>query len=168
MSYIPRFSEAIVDEILNSFPALLVTGPRQTGKSTILLKMKPQSRVFYLDLPSTRIGLEQSPAALEPHDSTIILDEIQKQPALLEYLKVNIERHPERRGIYAITGSEQFQRMRGVRESLAGRIGLLTLYPLSVYELQHAGLVGQQRGDLMHALIRGGYPALWKVSLQAL
>jgi predicted AAA+ superfamily ATPase len=161
MEYIERSAEAVAKEILSSFPALLITGPRQTGKSTLLKHLKPDSPAFFLDLPSTRIGLEQNPAALDPIGATIILDEIQKQPALLERLKANIDQRPGEHGLYALTGSEQFQLMRGARESLAGRIGLMTLYPLSVHELSRAGLISRQRQDLLTCMIRGGYPALW-------
>jgi predicted AAA+ superfamily ATPase len=161
MEYIERSAEVVAQDILRSFPALLITGPRQTGKSTLLKHLKPDSVAFFLDLPSTRIGLEQNPEALDPHGTTIVLDEIQKQPALLERLKANIDQRPGEHGLYAITGSEQFQSMRGARESLAGRIGLMTLYPLNVSELIGAGLIGQQRQDLLTCMIRGGYPALW-------
>lgn len=161
MEYITRSAEAVAQEILACLPSLLVTGPRQTGKTTLLKRLKPDAPAFMLDLPSTRIGLEQNPEALDYQGVTVIVDEIQKQPALLERLKANIDQRPGEHGLYALTGGEQFQLMRGARESLAGRIGLLTLYPLSAYELIRAGCIGQRRPDLLLSIIRGGYPALW-------
>lgn len=159
--YIEREIQPTVQSVARSFPSLLVSGPRQVGKSTLLRHLFPQATLYNLDSAFTRAALEDTPSLLVPSQTPLLLDEIQKLPSLLEVLKSHIDANRDRNGLYLLTGSEQFKLMRGVRESLAGRIGLMNLYPLGVAELLTGGLLGTARADLLRVLFRGGYPDLW-------
>src|SRR5580692_4255327 len=123
--YVPRALSARLAEALEGFPAVLVTGPRQSGKTTFLLQeFGTGARYVSLDDP-----LERSFATADPNgfldrfpEGRVILDEIQYAPELLSYLKLRIDRDREQRGRWLLTGSQQFQLMANVAESLAGRI----------------------------------------------
>jgi predicted AAA+ superfamily ATPase len=140
--YVPRALGATLTTALAQFPSVLVTGPRQSGKTTFLLEeFGGGSRYLSLDDP-----LERSFAAADPNgfldrfpENRIILDEIQYAPELLPHLKLRIDRDRGRQGRWLLTGSQQFQLMANVSESLAGRIALLDLLPFSLLELLAAG-----------------------------
>src|SRR4051794_23006487 len=138
MVYLPRRLTSILSSALSQFPSVLVTGPRQSGKTTFLLEEFGQgARYVSLDDP-----LERGFAASDPNgfldrfpEERVILDEIQYAPDLLPYLKIRIDRDRHRYGRWLLTGSQQFQLMANVSESLAGRIALLDLLPFSLLEL---------------------------------
>jgi len=154
--YVPRSLATTLSRALGQFPSVLVTGPRQSGKTTFLLKEFGQgSRYLSLDDP-----LERSFAASDPNgfldrfpDDRIVLDEIQYAPELLPYLKIRIDRDRHRYGRWLLTGSQQFQLMANVSESLAGRIALLELLPFSLLETE-----GMREPDLATILWNGSYP----------
>jgi uncharacterized protein len=154
--YIPRTLTPTVKTALDQFPAVLVTGPRQSGKTTFLLQ-EFGSRFHYVSLDDP---LERQFAHADPNgfldrfqDRPVILDEIQYVPEIFPYLKLRIDRQRQRTGWWLLTGSQQFQLMRNVTESLAGRIALLELPPFSLLEL---GLRGVP--SLGALLWTGGYP----------
>jgi predicted AAA+ superfamily ATPase len=155
MEYVPRALAAALSGALEQFPSVLVTGPRQSGKTTFLLQeFGGGARYVSLDDP-----LERSVAASDPNafldrfpDRRVILDEIQYAPDLLPHLKVRIDRDRRRHGRWLLTGSQQFQLMANVGESLAGRIALLDLLPFSLLELPGAG------ETLASLLWTGSYP----------
>jgi len=165
MNYISRDCEPIAGDISSSFASFLVTGARQVGKSTLLKHIFSGSEEIRLDLPLERARITQDSSVLQPQDHPILLEEVQKLPEIFEVLKAYIDREPHRKSLYALTGSEQFGLMRGVRDSLAGRIAILTLYPLSVHELRQAGKIGTTRMDLWRIMLKGGYPAIWSDTL---
>lgn len=154
--YVPRLLAPTLSGALGQFPSVLVTGPRQSGKTTFLLKEFGRgARYLSLDDP-----LERSVAASDPNgfldrfpDERIILDEIQYAPDLLPYLKIRIDRDRQRYGRWLLTGSQQFQLMANVSESLAGRIALLELLPFSLLET-----AGMRAADLASILWDGSYP----------
>jgi uncharacterized protein len=135
--YVPRALAPALSRALAQFPSVLVTGPRQSGKTTFLLEEFGRgARYLTLDDP-----LERGFAASDPNafldrfpEQRIILDEIQYAPDLLPYLKVRIDRARHRYGHWLLTGSQQFHLMANVSESLAGRIALLELLPFSLLE----------------------------------
>ena len=137
--YIPRLLSEPLRKALSFFPAVLITGPRQSGKTTFLLEeFSDQFAYVSFDDP-----LERSFALDDPNgfldrfkDHPVILDEIQYAPEIFPYLKVRIDRERQKTGQWILTGSQQFQLMRRVTESLAGRIAILELLPLSFLEAQ--------------------------------
>jgi hypothetical protein len=108
------------------FPAVIVTGARQTGKTSILRRMYPQASFLSLDLPANAEAALTAPEQLmEQYPEPVIIDEIQYAPSLLRHLKYRIDRNRSP-GRYFLTGSQVFQLMHGVSESLAGRCAVLS------------------------------------------
>ncbi|MCK5795989.1 MAG: ATP-binding protein, partial [Deltaproteobacteria bacterium] len=118
------------------FPAILVTGARQTGKTTLLRQEYGSSHAYLsLDRPDIRQQALSDPVAfLREHPAPLILDEIQQVPELLSYIKEAIDRD-RRPGRWLLTGSQKFPLMRGISETLAGRVAILELGPLAVSEV---------------------------------
>lgn len=138
MKFIERHATATIKRLSREFPACLVTGARQTGKTTILQKMKTNKSTQYLtfDDPLEEVSAKSDPKAfLELHPSPYIFDEIQYVPELFRFLKINIDSN-RKNGMYYFTGSQQFNLIEKATESLAGRIGILELYPLSAREIR--------------------------------
>ena len=107
------------------FPALIVTGARQTGTTSILRRMYPQASFLSLDLPANAEAALTAPEQLlEQYPEPVIIDEIQYAPSLLRHLKYRIDRNRSP-GQYFLTGSQVFQLMEGISESLAGRCAVL-------------------------------------------
>lgn len=152
--YLPRLLTTTLKQALKRFPAVLVTGPRQSGKTTFLLHEQGGTAEYVsFDDP-----LERNFAHADPNgfldrfgDRPVILDEVQYAPELLPYLKMRIDRTKPRAARWILTGSQQFQLMKNVSESLAGRIAVLELLPFSQLELRKAA-------TLETALWNGGYP----------
>lgn len=139
MVYIKRHMEETVIQMSKSFPAILLTGPRQAGKTTMLRKLAEQenrSRGYVtLDDLNERSLAKNDPALfLQIHQPPILIDEVQYAPELFPYIKIYIDkRHTP--GDFWMTGSQVFHMMRGVKESLAGRVALLHMSPLSQREI---------------------------------
>lgn len=140
--YIKRNLEKPFLEANDFFPALLVTGARQVGKTTFLRQIaEPGRRFVSLDAPDVQIRAKEDPRLfLANNPPPVIFDEIQYAPELLPYIKEMIDeaRHHapgKAKGMFWLTGSQQFQLMKGVTESLAGRIGIFTMYGLSNREI---------------------------------
>jgi uncharacterized protein len=154
--YVPRLLSHTLKEALRSFPAVLVTGPRQAGKTTFLLHECGRGAEYVsFDDPLERgFALSDANGFLDRFgDRPVILDEIQYVPEILPYLKIRIDRDRKKAGKWLLTGSQQFQLMKNVSESLAGRIAILELLPFSL--LEHA----QQGPDWLETMTwNGGYP----------
>lgn len=122
-----------VREASNEFPALMVTGARQVGKTTLLKEAAETGRRFVsLDLLTVRDLARRDPHAfLLAHPPPVIIDEIQYAPQLLPYIKAMIDDSPDMRGGFWLSGSQQFHLMKGVSESLAGRIAVIRLGGIS-------------------------------------
>jgi predicted AAA+ superfamily ATPase len=153
------------------FPAIVVTGARQVGKSTFLKRLFPHHHYVSLDSPMVAEEAETHPEVFfAKNPAPVILDEIQYAPKLFRNLKQIIDRNPSIRGAYILTGSQKFELMKGVSESLAGRIALFELEGLSQIEVINQGLNRDQvmantRENSLSWLIksfeRGGFPQLW-------
>lgn len=148
-------------------PAVLLTGARQTGKTSLLERAFPDHRYVSLDLPSVAEEAEQSGESfLAKHPPPVILDEVQYAPRLFRHLKAAIDRDRATNGRYLLTGSQKFSLMQGLSDSLAGRIALLELHSLSLAELE-AGTGQSVTGDLFwRFLFLGGYPELHARALE--
>ncbi|MCL2249335.1 MAG: ATP-binding protein [Oscillospiraceae bacterium] len=141
--YIKRNVESNIQNALKEFPVLMVTGARQVGKSTLLRSLETEVEYEYitLDNPLDRASAISEPQAfLRRHKPPIIIDEIQYAPELLPYIKILVdekrfEDKQNSNGMFILTGSQMFKLMKGVSESLAGRVCIFHLYGLSHNEI---------------------------------
>ena len=139
MAYIKRHMEQRVLELSQSYPAILLTGPRQSGKTTMLRALAereniPRAYVTLDDLNLRDLAKNDPALFLQMHRPPILIDEVQYAPELFTYIKIHIDAN-HRPGDFWLTGSQVFSLMRGVRESLAGRVALLHMSPLSQREI---------------------------------
>ena len=135
--YIPRVLETTLKKYLKIFPIVGITGPRQSGKSTMLKHMFTASYTYVtFDDPKIVAQFQDDPDKfLRIYNDRVIFDEVQKVPELFNLLKLAVDNDRDNYGKYIITGSAQFSFMKGVSESLAGRIGLLSLLPFQYCEI---------------------------------
>lgn len=132
--YIKRHAEKTVQELSRMFGAVLVAGPRQVGKTTMLEQLTDGMNYATLDDPILRASAEEeSGTFFKDNPPPVFIDEIQKAPALFEQMKMLLDRD-RKKGQFFMSGSQQFKMMKGVSESLAGRIGLVTLLGFSLRE----------------------------------
>ena len=142
MAYIKRAVEDTIARVSKMFPILLVIGPRQVGKTTLLLKMAEAQqndgiarKYVTLDDPDVRYLAKHDPALfLQRYSPPVLIDEIQYAPELLPYIKMSVDRS-RKKGDFWITGSQAFHLMKNVSESLAGRAGIINLLGLSDAEI---------------------------------
>ncbi len=133
--YIKRHIEAIIESNKKLYPAVLITGPRQVGKSTVLKNLYPTTNYQTLDNPLLLQTIKTDPVGyLQLQQIPTIIDEVQRVPELFLSLKYMID-SKNQKGMYLLTGSQGFELMKGVSESLAGRIAILNLLGLSTREL---------------------------------
>ena len=134
--YAKRTLERFLRKATGQFPVMLVVGPRQVGKTTILHHLSHEKRIYVsLDDPTLAALARDEPALfLQRFKPPILIDEIQYAPELLPHIKIHVDRHRQL-GAFWLTGSQQFQLMQGVSESLAGRVGIINLLGLSMKEL---------------------------------
>lgn len=161
--YWARELEAIIKKAVNQFPAVVLTGPRQSGKTTLLLNLFGKShRYVTLDDPQIRsLAINDPKLFLEKNPAPVIIDEIQYAPELLPYLKIQIDQQREKKGQCILTGSQQFSLMQGVTESLAGRTAVLTLLPMSWSEiLRQQPSIKLNAETLSQSWIKGSFPEL--------
>ncbi|HEY7804542.1 MAG TPA: ATP-binding protein [Orrella sp.] len=140
------FERTLLESVLalsQMFPVVMVTGPRQVGKSTLLQtcasdQSVPRRYVTLDDLNARDLAVNDPALFLQQWPAPVIIDEIQYAPGLLSAIKVEVDRH-KRPGMYWLTGSQKFALMKGITESLAGRVGLLDLLGLSQAEIHGRG-----------------------------
>jgi len=155
---IPRIAEKTLNRYAKGFPVICITGPRQSGKTTLAKLAFPQKNYLSLEDPDIALLARSDPRGfLETWPDGLILDEAQYVPELFQYIKTMVDKNPKP-GMYIITGSQQFNLMEKVTESLAGRAAFLTLLPFSVAELESAELCGEDPFEIM---LKGLYPPLY-------
>ena len=141
--YYDRTIGATIRNVSQTFPVLLVTGPRQVGKSTLLDRMaEPERKRVSLDNPTIRMLAKTDPELfLQRYTPPVLIDEVQYAPELFPYIKIIVDRR-KRPGDFWLTGSQMFRMMKSVTESLAGRAGIVPMLGLSSAEIdgRHPGL----------------------------
>lgn len=163
-------------KVSKSFPAVLITGPRQVGKTTLFEKSKEDNRTYIsLDDPQLRALAKNDPNLfLQTYKTPLLIDEIQYAPELFPYIKMAVDRE-KRKGMFWLTGSQQFHLMKNISESLAGRVAILELQGLSQSEkhrmpqaepfLPEISRAKKFRPmdvtQVYEAILRGSYPALF-------
>ena len=148
---IPRIATAAARERLAGFPILTITGPRQSGKTTLSRLLAPELPYLSLEDPDTRAFATEDPRAfLRQVADGAILDEVQRVPELFSYLQGVVDAD-RRMGRFILTGSSQFELIGSITQSLAGRASLLHLLPFSYGELQAAGRAPSSVNALLHA-----------------
>ncbi len=154
MAYIHRVIEKTVLRYLSIFPVVGITGPRQSGKSTMLhsLLSKSHQYISFDDLDYVDQFHTDPHKFMKLYSDKIIFDEVQRVPELFSYVKLAVDKDRRKYGKFLLTGSSQFTLMKRVSESLAGRIGLLSLLPFQYTEVPR-----KLRNDSIH---NGGYPEL--------
>lgn len=159
---IPRQVLSTLHRLSIGFPIVTITGPRQSGKSTLAREAFPDKPYVSLESPDTLLFAESDPRGfLSGYPDGAILDEIQRCPPLFSYLQGIVD-DDGRMGLFVLTGSAQFDLRVGITQSLAGRVGIVQLLPLSCAELKSAD---QQPVSIEETIFRGAYPALFNRSL---
>ena len=154
MPYIHRVLERTVSQYLKTFPVVGITGPRQSGKSTMLetLLGRTYRYISFDDLNHVDEFHSDPHRFMEIHSNRVIFDEVQRVPEIFNYIKLAVDNDRKNYGKFVVTGSSQFAFMKRVSESLAGRIGLLSLLPFQYSEMP--------RRHREESIFRGGYPEL--------
>ena len=137
MNYITRSLEKVVMEVTKEYPVVLVTGPRQVGKTTMLQKLMDGTGRNYVsldDLTERDLAKRDPELFLQLHQPPVLIDEVQYAPELFPYIKLAVDRGHQA-GEFWLTGSQIFKLMRGVQESLAGRVAVLSMTTLSQAEI---------------------------------
>lgn len=151
--YLDRTAETLLKRYATMFPCVALTGPRQSGKSTLVRHVFPDVSYVTFDDPDEEMALAIDPKGfLARFAGQVIFDEVQRVPLLFRYLKMAIDAEPGRVGRFILTGSNQLILQKNISESLAGRIGLLSLLPLERQELPSLARPDQ--------LLKGSYPGL--------
>jgi predicted AAA+ superfamily ATPase len=173
----PRMLSRAIQKAIRTFPAIVVTGPRQSGKTTLLKMLFAGTHAFVtLEDPDIRMRAREDPLKfLDQHKPPVILDEIQHVPELLSYIKTRID-HNRKPGQWLFTGSQNFTLMQGIGQSLAGRVTVLSLQPFSFSERVGNGKTSRDIAALLNGLdlslkcsdrisineviLRGSYPEI--------
>ena len=155
--WIARHIEARLRQSARTRPVVVLTGARQTGKTSTLRRLFPDHRFVSLDLPTEAEQAEKEPATfLRRHAPPVILDEVQYAPALFRHLKAAVDSARSRNGQFLMTGSQKFTLMKGASESLAGRADVIELETLSFAEIVGA----RPEMTVEPAVVLGGFPEL--------
>ncbi len=179
MTYLPRSIASKVNQLAKLYTVILITGPRQTGKTTLARNMFPTHEWVLLDSAVLVEQARQDPALfLKNHPVPIILDEVQRAPELFQELKNLVDKKSPSPGSIILTGSQPLHLMRKATESLSGRIGILELSPMTQSELNQSAAtsslqslqkffaeppIGQKfatQRPVTESLFRGGFPAM--------
>ncbi len=149
-------------ESAKNYPVVSIVGPRQSGKTTLVRDTFKKLLYVSLEKPSDlRFALEDPEGFLSFYSNGVVIDEIQRAPELFSYIQTIVDDH-KKNGLYILTGSQNFNLMEKVTQSLAGRTAIHTLLPLSQSELKKSKNL---LSDLNHVLFKGGYPRLYDSKL---
>lgn len=159
--YVNRDMEKVLKKAVRQFPSVIVTGPRQSGKTTLLRHLFLKShRYVSMDNPDLRLMAQDEPELFfENYPPPVIIDEIQYAPGLFSYIKMAIDKDRNKRGQFILTGSQSFPLMANVTESLAGRIAIFNLLSFSLKEQFVKGIPWDFNMLKKHVLT-GGFPEI--------
>ena len=159
MKFIPRLIAPQLARAAKAFSAVIVTGPRRSGKTTLLRRQFPDAAYYLLEDPDIVSRLREDPRTfLDEVRTPAILDEIQNVPEVLNYIRTRIDRFPGKKGQWLLTGSQDAPLMRGVTESMAGRAAVFQLMPFSRQESPKVSLL---RGGFPEALAKPSTSDIW-------
>lgn len=154
-NYIHRKAESVIEEAAKYFPVIIVTGPRQSGKTTLIRHLFPHYAHYTLEDYDVRDFATSDPKRfLQPTVKGMVIDEVQNVPQLLSYMQGIVDSEPDRR--YVLSGSANFTLLRQVKQSLAGRCYIVDLLPLSIEEVAE----GIGRCDTNKLIFNGLYPSV--------
>ena len=157
--WIDRQVEPLLSRQARTRPIVVLTGARQTGKTSLMRRLFPHHAFVTLDLPSEAEQAERDPGAfLARHPPPVVVDEVQYAPGLFRHLKAAVDRERSRNGAFLLTGSQPLGLMKSVSDSLAGRAGIIELEPLSFAEAK----VAHPHLTVEAFLVRGGFPELYE------
>jgi len=157
-TFIPRQIAPIIKAQQSKFSVLAVTGPRQSGKTTLLKVLFNDYRYVSLENPDTRAFAMDDPIGfLNKYDQKIIFDEVQRAPLLFSYIQGRVD-ESRQMGQYILSGSQNFHLINSITQTLAGRVALFKLLPLDFTELKAPGLLDH---SYTAASVKGFYPAIF-------
>jgi predicted AAA+ superfamily ATPase len=155
---IKRTAYTTIMRLAKGFPVIAITGPRQSGKTTLARSAFPDKPYLTLEDPDTRMLAESDPRGLlAGYPDGLILDEAQRSPQIFSYLQSFVDDHLVP-GKYVLTGSQQFGLMPGITQSLAGRVGMIQLLPFAMDELKSAD---KMPNDINRLMLYGMYPPFY-------
>lgn len=158
MEIIPRSLAVGIEKQRSKFPVLAVTGPRQSGKTTLLKHLFKNYRYISLENPDNRAFASEDPVSfLNKYNEKVILDEAQRVPELFSYIQSRVD-ESGLMGQFILSGSQNFHLMNSITQTLAGRVALFKLLPFDFSELKSRQLLA---GNFNEAAIRGFYPAIY-------
>jgi hypothetical protein len=161
--YIQRNLVEALNRLRTKFPILAVTGPRQSGKTTLIRNLFPDYQYVTLENPDIRERALADPNGfLNTWPNKVIFDEVQQAPQLFSYLQAKVDADRQM-GQFVLSGSENFQLLQSITQSLAGRVALFKLLPFSFSELETVGLLSDRWQE---AAYRGFYPALFDRNIE--
>jgi predicted AAA+ superfamily ATPase len=142
MAFVRRIAEMTLSDAARSFPTIVITGPRHSGKTTLLRHFFSKARYILLEDPDVQLRARSDPRGLlDEIEPPVIFDEIQNVPELLNHVRSRIDAHPRQMGRWLFTGSQEAPLMQGVSESMAGRAAILQLFPFSLAETKRVTLL---------------------------
>ena len=160
--YIKRELESLIQETIKGFSVVALTGARQVGKSTLLKNLLDSKKYRFVSFDDTLLrqqALRDPKLFLETFNEYVVFDEIQYVPELFPYIKTIVDSDRTKKGRFILTGSQQFHLIKNLTETLAGRVGILNLYPFNLLEKQNTILnIKSPKSNFISACINGSYP----------
>ena len=142
----------------SKYPVVTLTGPRQSGKSTLLKSLFADYQYVSLEDPDMRLLVQNDPRNfIKTYNDKTIIDEVQRTPELFSYLQTHIDKH-NKEGMYLLAGSHNFLLMQSIGQSLAGRTAILKLLPFSHHEMKSSGILPNSVNE---EILKGSYPRIY-------